>query len=70
MKTKNIYFCFFKCQLNFRAHALQSEVSISKLVKFRLQSMISKIKQAIEKTAKNFIKIGQKKDIYQATKGP
>ena len=52
MKTKKKHtLSFFKCLLNFRAHSLQSElnkVSISKLVKLRLQSMNSKIKQPFE----------------------
>ena len=40
---------FFKCSLNFRAHALQLEfnkVGYTDFVKFRLQSMSSKIVQA------------------------
>ena len=51
MKTKACFFSF-KRSLNFRAHALQSKlnkVSISNFVKFRLQSMSSKIERAIEK---------------------
>ena len=47
--------CFFKCSLNFIAHALQSElnkVSISNFVKFRLQIMSSKIERAFEKNNK------------------
>ena len=53
MKIKNMR--FFKCSLNFRAHALQlelSKVSISNFVKFKLQSMSSKIEGAFEKTNK------------------
>ena len=55
---------FFKCSLNFRAHALQSELSktsILNFVKFKLQSMSSKIERAFEKTNKISIKIGPKK---------
>ena len=55
MKIKTWFVRFFKCLLNFRAHALQSElskVSISNFVKFQLQSMSSKIEQAFEKTNK------------------
>ena len=51
---------FFQMLPQFRAHALQSElnkVSISKFVKFLLQSMISKNKRAFEKTTKFSIKI-------------
>ena len=53
MKIKTWFLCFFKCSLNFRAHDLQSELSkvnISNFVKFRLQSMTSKIERAFEKT--------------------
>ena len=52
MKTKTFFVLFFKCSLNFRAHALQSElnkVSISNLVKFFLHSRSFKIEQAFEK---------------------
>ena len=52
-EDKNIFSCFFKCLLNFRAHALQSEVtkvSVSNFVKVWLQSMSSQIEQAFEKT--------------------
>ena len=59
MKTKNIFCPFFKYSLNFRANALQSElnkVSISNFVKFRMQSMSSKIERAFEKK-KTFLKI-------------
>ena len=50
-KKKHILL-FFKGSLNFRANTLQSEpnkVSITNFVKFQLQSMSSKIEQAIEK---------------------
>ena len=56
MKTKTWFVRFFKCSLNFGAHALQSELSkvmISNFVKFKLQSMSLKIKQEFEK--KNII---------------
>ena len=46
------YVRFFKCSLNFRAHALQSElnkVGYTNFAKFRLQSMSSKIERAFEK---------------------
>ena len=55
IKTKNIFCPFFKCSLNFRAYALQSEpskVSISNFVKFILQSMSSEIERAFEKRIK------------------
>ena len=56
MKAKTFFvFFFFKCSLNFKAHALQSElkkISISNFVKFRLQSMSSKIGRAFEKDEK------------------
>ena len=55
MKTKTYFVVFFKGSLNFRAHALQSELNkgiISSFVKFRLQSMSSKIERAFEKTTK------------------
>ena len=52
----------FKCLLNFRAHALQSElnkVSISNFVKFRLQSLSLKDERASEKEEeKNPSKLG------------
>ena len=51
-KMKTIQNMFFLCLPNFRAHALQSElskVSISNFVKFQLQSMSSKVEQAFEK---------------------
>ena len=43
---------FFKCSLNFRAHALPFElnkVGYTNFAKFRLQRMSSKIEQAFEK---------------------
>ena len=46
---------FFECLLNFRAHALQLElnkVGYNNFAKLRLQSMISKIEEAFEKTNK------------------
>ena len=46
---------FFKCLLNFRAHAMQSELEIfwyTYFVKFRLQSMSSRIERVFEKTNK------------------
>ena len=55
---------FFKCSLNFRAIALQSElnkVSTSNFVKFQLQSMSSKIERAFKKTTKFFNKIRLKR---------
>ena len=55
-EDKNIFCCFIKGSLNFRAHALQSELnkfSIWNFVRFWLQSMSSKIKWAFEKTTKN-----------------
>ena len=55
------------CSLNFWAHTLQlelSKVSISKFVKFDLQSMSSKIEQAFEKTNIIFHQNRAKKDIY------
>ena len=73
MKIKNIFCLFFKCSLNFRAHALQSElnkVSISNFVKFRLQSMSSKMEQAFEKMTKFSIKIGPKRTLIRQLKGP
>ena len=56
IRTKTWFICFFKCLLNFRAHALKSEPnrgSISNFGKFRLQSMSSKIEQAFEKNEQN-----------------
>ena len=64
------FVCFFKCSLNFRAHALQSELSktsISNFVKVELQSMDSIIERAFEKTSNIFYQNMAKKDIYQAT---
>ena len=61
------YVCFFKCSLNFRAHALQSELSKtskSNFVKFELQSMSSKIEGVFEKTNNIFHQNRAKKDIY------
>ena len=55
--AKTYFFGFFKCSLNFRAHALQMElnkVSILNFVKFWLQSMSFKIERAFEKTTKIF----------------
>ena len=49
------YVRFFKCSLNFRAHALQFElnkVEYTNFAKFQLQSMSSKIEGAFEKTNK------------------
>ena len=51
-EDKNIFCPLFKCSLNFRAHALQSElnkVSISNFVKFQLQRISSKIERAFHK---------------------
>ena len=56
MKTKT----FFKCSLNFRAHAPQLElnkVSILDFVKFQLQSMSLKVEQAFEKSTQFSIQI-------------
>ena len=67
MKIKTWFVRFFKCLLNFRAHALQSElskVSIFNFVKFELQSMSSKIERAFEKTNIIFHQNRAKKDIY------
>ena len=64
---------FFKCSLNFRAHALQSEltkVSISNFVKFRLQSMSCKIEREFEKRTTFSIKIGPKRTLIRQLKGP
>ena len=60
LRQKNIFCCFFKYLLNFRAHAPQSElnkVSISNFVKFGLQTMSSKIERVFNKTTKFSIKI-------------
>jgi len=49
------YVRFFKCSLNFKAHALQFEpnkVEYTNFAKFQLQSMSSKIEGAFEKTNK------------------
>ena len=57
---------FFKCLHNFKAYALQlelSKVSISNFVKFQLQIMSFKIAQAFAKRTKLSIKIGQKRHI-------
>ena len=57
MKIKTWFVRFFKCSLNFRAHALPSElskVSICNFLKLRLQSMSSKIERAFEEE-KNII---------------
>ena len=73
MKIKTWFVRFFKCSLNFRAHALQlelSKVSISNFVKFELQSMSSKIERAFEKTNIIFIKIGPKRTSIMQLKGP
>ena len=70
-EDKNIFCCFFKCSLNFRAHALQLElnkVSGSNFVKFRLQNMSSKIEQAFEKTTKFSIKIRLKRTLIRQLK--
>ena len=68
IKTKKTwYVCFLKCSLNFRAHALQSElrkISISNFVKFQLQSMSFKIELAFEKTNIIFHQNRAKKEIY------
>ena len=67
MKIKTLFVRFFKCSLNFRAHALQlelSKVSIFNFVKFELQSMSSKIERAFEKTNIIFHQNRAKKDIY------
>ena len=49
-------FClFFKCSLNFQAHALQfklNKVGYTDFAEFQLQSMCSKIERAFEKTNK------------------
>ena len=73
MKTKNIFCRSFKCLLNIRVHALQSELeklSISNLVKFLLRSMSSKIERACEEMTKCSIKIGPKKTLFGQLKGP
>ena len=64
-KLRQKHILSFKCLLIFRAHALQLEVnkvSIYNFVKFRLQSMSSKIRRAFEKKTKFSIKIGQKEN--------
>ena len=72
MKRKTYFFpFFFKLSLNFRAHALLSEldkVSKSNFVKYWLQSMSSKIERAFKKRIKFPIKNRAKKDNNQATK--
>ena len=71
MKIKTWNVCFFKCSLNFRAHALQSElnkVSISNFSKFQLQSNSSNIEQAFEKNNIIFHQNRAKKEINQTTK--
>ena len=48
--------CFFKWLINFKAHALQSELNkvwCTTFVKFLLQSMSSKFEHTFEKTTKN-----------------
>ena len=63
MNTKTWFVCSFKFLLNFRAHALQSElseVSISNFVKLELQSISFKIEQAFEKLNKFSNNIGGK----------
>ena len=70
MKTKTWFVRFVKFLLNFRAHALQSElskVSITNFVKFELQSKSSKIERAFEKTNKIYHQNRAKRDIYAAT---
>ena len=72
-EDKNRFCKLFKCSLNYRAHALQSELNkvsiiLSNFVRFRLQSMSSKIKQAIKKITKKNLKNRAKQDINQATK--
>ena len=55
MKIKTWFVCFFKCSLNFRAHALQFElnnVGYTNFAKFQLQIISFKIGQAFEKTNK------------------
>ena len=55
----DVKFCpFFKCLLDFRAHALQLELNkvvYTNFVKFRLQSMSFKIERAFEKRTKNVV---------------
>ena len=66
MKIKTWNVRFFKCSLNFRAHALQSElskVSISNFSKFQLQSNRSKIERAFEKMNIIFHQFRAKKEI-------
>ena len=63
MKKKTWLVYFVKYSLNFRAHALQTElnkVSTSNFVKFQLKSMRSKIEPVFE----NFHQNRAKKDIY------
>ena len=70
-RQKHLMLFFFQCSLNFWAHALQSEfnkVSISNFVKFRLQSMSSKIERAFEKTTKLSIKIMLKRALIRQLK--
>ena len=65
-RKKHGLFVFFQCLLNFRDHALQSElnkVSVSNFVKFRLQSISFKIEREFEKTNKIFHPNRAKKDI-------
>ena len=66
IKIKTWFVCFFKCSLNFRAHALPSElsqVSISNFLMFQLQSMSSKIERAFEKMNIIFHQIRAKQNI-------
>ena len=73
IKTKTWFVCFFKCLLNFTAHALQSElnkVSISNFVKLQLQSMSSKIEQAFKKQTIFSIKMGPKRTSIRYLYGP
>ena len=72
-EDKNIFNNFFKCSLNFRVHAVQSEltkVSIANFVKFRFQSMSSTIEQAFEKITKCSPKKGPKIAFIRQLKGP
>ena len=60
MKKKNIFCHFFKLSLNFKAHALKSEINkiiISHFVKFKLQIMSYKIEGTFEKITKFSIPI-------------
>ena len=71
MKTNTLFVLFFKCLLNSRAHALQSQlnkVSISNFVRFKLQSMSSKIERALEKRTKLSIKIRLKRTLTKQLK--